>query len=495
LTVKEVALGSALAVLLFAGYLGYNVLPLLFFGALLYVLWFTVTNRHAGGTQVALTPASRVFDVGFDDIGGQEMAKNELREALNFMLNREAIKRLGIRPLKGILLHGPPGTGKTLLAKAAASYTRAVFLAASGSEFIEVYAGVGAQRVRQLFKRAKEMARSQGTNHALIFIDELEILGGVRGKHSSHLEYDQTLNQLLVEMDGLTLDDDVQIMVLGATNRIDLLDPALLRPGRFDRVVNVELPDKEGRLRILQLHTRDKPLAEDVDLESLARDTFGFSGAHLENLTNEAAIMAMRDGLDRIHQRHLVEAIDKVMMGEKLDRRPTPEELRRIAVHEAGHALVSEVLRPGSVSSVTITSRGSALGYVRNNPGDDRYLETRELLEEEICVLVAGSAAERRVYGSGSSGAASDLRAAVDRARKLVSAGMSELGVVDEEVVPAGLLHRTITGIISEQEGRAEAILAQASVALDNLVEVLVENESLDGDKLRDILRSQGVVA
>ena len=229
--------------------------------------------------------------VTFDDIGDRTWPNGSL-EALEFVNNREKCLKLGIRPLKGILLVGPPGTGKTLLAKAAASYTDSAFVATSGSSFVEMYAGVGAQRIRKVFSMGRQAAREQGKGSAIIFIDEIEVIGGKRGRHSSHLEYDQTLNQLLVEMDGINATNDVRVLVVGATNRADLLDPALIRPGRFDRVVRVDLPNKEGRLHILRIHARNKPLEAEVDLGKIAGETFGFSGAHLESLMNEAAIHA-----------------------------------------------------------------------------------------------------------------------------------------------------------------------------------------------------------
>ena len=306
--------------------------------------------------------------MSFDDIGGQDSAINELKEALEFLLKPMEILHMGIRPIKGILLMGPPGTGKTLLARAAAGYAESVFLATSGSEFIEMYAGVGAKRVRQLFGEARKKARSEGKNSAVVFIDELEVLGAKRGSHASHMEYDQTLNQLLVEMDGLMPDSEPRILVIAATNRADMLDPALMRPGRFDRQVQVELPDKKGRVRILQIHTRNKPLAQDVDMDAVARATFGFSGAHLESLANEAAVLALREGKKEIQQRHFTEAVDKVILGEKLSRQPSTKEMERVAVHESGHALVSELLRAGSVSSLTVVPRGQALGYMRRTP-------------------------------------------------------------------------------------------------------------------------------
>ncbi|MCY0886014.1 MAG: AAA family ATPase, partial [Firmicutes bacterium] len=339
---KEILLGVVLAVLVFLGLEGLDVWPLLFFlGVGLFVYATGLAQRLTQGRPRRVVSGAGTPAVTFQDIGGQTTAKHELQEALEFLRKPEAIAHLGIRPLKGILLVGPPGTGKTLLAKAAAQYTDSAFLAASGSEFIEVYAGVGAQRVRQLFAEARSVARREGKGSAIIFIDELEVMAGRRGQHHSHLEYDQTLNQLLVEMDGMaTQEGDVRVLVMGATNRADLIDPALLRPGRFDRVVQVELPDREARLAILQLHTRNKPLADDVDLEAVARDTYGFSGAHLESVCNEAAILALREGSPRIRAAHLAGAVEKVMLGERIPRSLDQADIRRVAIHEGGHALV-----------------------------------------------------------------------------------------------------------------------------------------------------------
>jgi vesicle-fusing ATPase len=363
---KELLAGLVAGVLVFAALIGINVVPFVLFIGFVYVVAnrFWLGNMHSkAGTLLSTSTKERL--ISFDDIGGQAVAKQELLEALDFINQHEAIKRLGIRPLKGLLLSGPPGTGKTLLAKAAATYTDSTFLAASGSEFVEMYAGVGAQRVRQLFERARDAARKQSKTRAIVFLDEIEVLGGQRGKHSSHLEYDQTLNQLLVEMDGISNETDVQVLVIGATNRPDLLDSALLRPGRFDRMVRVDLPEKDARLQILQVHTRNKPLAPDVNLVQLAQETYGFSGAHLESLSNEAAILAMREGVAQIRQRHFQQSIEKVMLGEAQERRPSIAEQHRISLHEAGHAIVAEHVRPGSVANVTILSRGDTLGYVR----------------------------------------------------------------------------------------------------------------------------------
>ncbi len=485
---KWVLGGVALGVMIFLLTLGIDLLPV----ALLLGLVVLLLNMPAvmGMTRHFAQPvrASAGGMISFQDIGGQASAKQELVEALDFLQDPEAVQELGIRPLKGILLTGPPGTGKTLLARAAAQYTGSAFLAAAGSEFIEMYAGVGAQRVRDLFNRARQLAREQTRQAAIIFIDEIEVLGGKRGQNQGHLEYDQTINQLLVEMDGLrSAKDDVQILVMAATNRADLLDEALMRPGRFDRIVRVELPDRAARREILALHTRQKPLADDVDLDRIARETFGFSGAHLESLTNEAAIIAMRKGLRQIHQEHFIEAVDKVMLGEKLDRRPTREELERVALHESGHALVAEVLRPGSVASITITSRGGALGYVRQAPQDDRYLHTSQEIEDDISVALAGMLAEELTLGGRSTGALQDFEQAFDRGRLLIFSGMSQLGVVSEETLPESELHLALTQVVHEVETKVRELLLAHVEDLRVAAARLCESERLGGAELRRI--------
>ncbi|HHY47343.1 MAG TPA: AAA family ATPase [Firmicutes bacterium] len=488
---RELAIGFGAAFLSFLGWRGFNVVPVVLLIGVLALLFhlqlggaigkrFRVVN--AGGDGLAAT------SITFDDVGGQEVAKRELLEALEFVKDIDRVKHLGIRPLKGILLTGPPGTGKTLLAKAAASYIDSVFISASGSEFIEMYAGVGAQRVRQLFSKARSMAAAHHKTNAVVFIDEIEVLGGKRGQHSSHLEYDQTLNQLLVEMDGLKIDDDVRVLVIGATNRVDLLDPALLRPGRFDRVVKVDLPDREGRLSILSIHTRGKPLASDVDLNEIARETFGFSGAHLESLANEAAILAMRQGKREIGHQEFKEALEKVMLGEKLDRRPGEAELKRIAYHEIGHAMASEITHPGSVKAVTITPRGNALGYMRQSPGDDKYIYTKGELEDQIMVALAGAVNEELAFGDRSTGARGDYDQAISIAREMVSAGMSSIGIVSPKDIPQKVFHEAIKEIISGQETRARQVLSCLCPVADRLSRMLLEQEKLSGDQLRAIL-------
>ncbi len=485
---REVSIGIALAVVFFMLINNYDVVPLLFLAVSGIVLYYFARSKGLLGIRTFDNWGGPRQAVSFDDIGGQDSAIRELREALDFIKSHQEIKNLGIRPLKGILLTGPPGTGKTLLAKAAASYTDAIFISASGSEFIEMYAGVGAQRVRKLFQTARETAVRQNKSYALVFIDEIEILGGKRGKTTSHLEYDQTLNQLLVEMDGLKVDDKVRVLIVAATNRADMLDPALLRPGRFDRVVKVGLPDKEGRLEILKLHTKNKPLAGDVRLDLIAKETFGFSGAHLESLANEAAILAMREGCREIFHHHFTEAIDKVMMGSKLDKRPSDAEMERIAVHETGHALLSEILRPGSVSTLTITPRGDALGYMRQVPDDDTYLYTKEYLENQIAVMLAGAVAEDVILGSRSTGAFGDFEQAVQAAEAMLRSGMSELGIVSVEDLPQDLKHRTISGIIRIQEERVKDYIKSSEHVFFRVVSVLLEKEKISGEQFRSLI-------
>ena len=487
---KELILGVGLGCVLFSLLSGLNLLPFLLAGILLYVFYelgglkIILRRLGEGKSETSLAP------VTFQQIGGQESAKKELREALDFIKAGEKTTALGIRPLKGILLTGPPGTGKTLLAKAAANYTEAVFLAVAGSEFIEMYAGIGAQRVRNLFKQARELAGKERKHTAVIFIDEIDVLGSKRGQYQGHLEYDQTLNQLLAEMDGIKNSEDSRILIIAATNRQDILDPALLRPGRFDRVVKVDLPDQEGRLQILEMHTRNKPLAKDVDLTEIAKATFGFSGAHLENLTNEAAILALRENNSVIRQRHLVEAIDKVSLGEKLDRRLQKDQLWRIAVHEVGHAIVSEVVKPGSVATLTIVSRGQALGYTRQVPEDDYYLYTETYLRDQLKILLAGLTAEELLLGVGSTGAQGDLDQAVGIAKRMVQAGMSSLGLVSAGDLASAQLQKAISDILNEEKKKVNRILTEQKSDVLALSQKLMAKERLDGKELRAALNT-----
>jgi cell division protease FtsH len=486
----DIAIGIGVGLFFYLWVAGYNVMPLGLLAFSAFLLWKLVIQRQvvktAGkGVQILST------SIDFEDIGGQNAAKKELQEALDFLLYSEKMKELGIRPLKGILLSGPPGTGKTLLAKAAARYTNSSYLAISGSEFVEMYAGVGAERVRNLFRRAKELSKKEKKNCAIIFIDEMDILGAKRGSNVSHHEYDQTLNQLLVEMDGLGTDEGPQILVIAATNRADALDPALLRPGRFDRQVKVDLPDKEGRLAILRIHTKNKPLAEDVDLEKIAQETFTFSGAHLESVTNEAAVFALRDNANVISMSHFREAVEKVLLGEKLDRKPSEEELNRVAVHESGHALLAEHVRPHSVSQISIRSRGNALGYVRHYPKDDLYLYTQVMIEEQIMVALAGAVAEEVILGARSTGAAGDYKQALHMVEKILASGMSSLGVVDVSKLGADQRQTVTRDILNQLEERTREVILHSKPILNELTQILQVEEVLSGEKLRLLIDSQ----
>ena len=485
--VKEIGIGLGISIMIILFMQGINIFPVIFIGFLSFFMWQVLKQKGIKGAMKS--NSKNIAKVDFSNIGGQDSAKKELIEALDFLIKVNDIKKMGIRPIKGILLNGPPGTGKTLLARAAASYTNSVFKPTSGSEFIEMYAGLGAKRVRELFKNARDTAKKENKNSAIVFIDEIDILGGKRGKVTSHLEYDQTLNQLLVEMDGLSVDDNIQVLVMATTNRIDILDSALLRPGRFDRIVQVDLPAKKGRLNILKIHTANKPLADNVDLNKIAIDTFRFSGAHLENLTNEAAIIAMRNDESKIKQTHFMEAIDKVIMGEKLERRPNNKELKRIAIHETGHALVSEAMNPGSVSTITITSRGKALGYVRHHQEEDQYLETEESIREKICVYIAGAIAEGSLLNSRSTGATNDFQNAIKLVEKMVISGMTELGVVSKDNVPGEILHKEMSKILKKYEESVKKIINKNKEIIIKIADKLIEQERFSGEELANMLK------
>ncbi|NLO75744.1 MAG: AAA family ATPase [Clostridia bacterium] len=484
----EIGMGLLFGSLSYLIYIGYDITPFIILAFLLYLLY--VISRKKG--LINITTAQKTVEnikFSFDDIGGLETPKQELKEALEFLIKSNVVNKMGIRPIKGILLTGPPGTGKTLLAKAAAGYSDAVFIATSGSEFIEMYAGVGAQRIRNLFQKARETARNSKKHRAIIFIDEIEVLGGKRGNNTSHLEYDQTLNQLLVEMDGMNTQTDVQVLLIAATNRPDLLDSAILRPGRFDRQVKVDLPDKDSRLSILQLHCQNKPLDKEVNLEEIASSTYGFSGAHLENVANEAAILALREKSRLIKQVHLREAVDKVILGEKLsDRAKNAQTLHRVSIHEAGHALMSEILTPGSVDQITVTSRGNALGYVRHTPKEEQTLYTKSDLEREIMILLAGALSEELFLLERSTGAANDFQKAMELTQRIVSCGLSRLGVISLELLPEQEFYQVCQEIIKELEAKTREILQGKNVLISKVVDVLKKKEKISGIEFREIL-------
>lgn len=482
--------GMTVAVVVFLAFLGFNVLPLVGLGLVGIAIFIAIHTRGASlglGKGKRLASQDNVPLTSFDDVGGHKRTKDELTEALDFLMRGNQIKKYGIRPLKGLLLSGPPGTGKTLMAKAAAHYTDSIFVSTSGSEFIEKYVGVGAGRIRDLFHEARQQAKKQQKNSAIIFIDEIDVIGGKR-EGNQHREYDQTLNQLLTEMDGMHTSPDVQILVIAATNRPDLLDQALTRPGRFDRHIVVDLPDKSARQHILNLHLANKPVAPEVDIEQIARETFGFSGAQLESVANEAAIYALREDSHVIEQKHLASAIDKVMMGEKTDRKATKEEQERVAVHELGHAIISELVRPGSVSQVTLSPRGKALGYVRQNPTDDQYLYTKEDIEAQIMVALAGAVAEELMYGNRSTGSRNDFEQANRQAALLIESGLSDLGIINTELINKEKMQEEATRILEQLLQKTKKMLKEYKQVYADSLAILLAEETISGDQFRDMI-------
>jgi cell division protease FtsH len=444
--------------------------------------------------------------VTFADVAGVEEAKQELREVVDFLKNPQKYRRLGAKIPRGILLVGPPGTGKTLLARAVAGEANVPFFSISGSEFVEMFVGVGAARVRDLFTQAKKLSPS------IVFIDELDAVGRHRGAGlgGGHDEREQTLNQLLVEMDGF--DENTNVIVLAATNRPDILDPALLRPGRFDRRVIVDRPDFEGRKKILEVHLRGKPIGKDVNIDIIAKSTPGFVGADLANLVNEAAILAARKNKNEINMEEFEEAIEKVIAGpEKKNRIIRPQEKELVAFHELGHALVAKLIPEATpVHKVTIIPRGLALGYTLQLPEEDRYLLSKKELEAEIAVLLGGRAAEELIFGQPTSGAADDLRRATELARKMVCEyGMSEklrnltLGENHSEIFlgkdlmqiknysedTAKIIDEEIKNIVDKAYNRALTLLKDHEDILKELSKVLIEKETLDGSEIDKFLQ------
>ncbi|TVY11659.1 AAA family ATPase [Paenibacillus cremeus] len=487
---KEILIGAVPVVIAFLFFVGVNIIPIVFMSVILGVFFFMTRARNGVsiGSDRSKSRAKAPSYLTFDDIGGQDRAKRELQEALDFLIRYEDIKRLGIRPLKGILLTGPPGTGKTLMAKAAAHYTNSVFMAASGSEFVEMYVGVGASRIRDLFKEARNRAIKENKESAIVFIDEIDVIGGKRDG-GQHREYDQTLNQLLTEMDGIHTSESPRVLIIAATNRKEMLDPALLRPGRFDRHIEVDLPDKKGRMHILNIHAKNKPLAESVNLDSIAQETFHFSGAQLESVMNEAAIYAMREELETIEQRHLSLAVDKVMLGEKTDRESTKGERERVALHELGHAISAELVRPGSVSQVSLSPRGQALGFVRHNPQQDQYLYTKEQIEHQIMIALGGSVAEEMFYGGRSTGSRNDFEQALNMVRTMMDAGLTGLGIIDRNMVTKEELMKENTQILEDLTEKTRVMLEQYRTVFEQSLAILIAEEVLSGEQFRDLLK------
>jgi len=472
-----------------------NWLPLLF-GVLLilmvYILWRTLQVMPKVTAAKTISPKSTV---SWDDVAGLDEAKEELAEVIDFLRDPERFGRLGARVPKGLLLYGPPGTGKTLLAKAIAHEAGAKFFAQSASAFVEMFAGLGAARIRKLFEEARKNAP------AIIFIDELDAVGAQRTGHGFSREQDQTLNQLLVELDGF--ESREQIVVMGASNRLQDLDSALLRPGRFDRQVLVAAPDLKGRAEILVVHTRGKPLGDDVDLKAIARQTAGLTGAELENIANEAAIFAGRAGQTQLRQVDFDDAMERVVAGLQQRRVVTEKERRILAYHEAGHAVMSHLtgdLLP--VHKVTIVSRGQALGYTLNMPSEERYLHTTEEFEDLLMVYLAGRAAEQIVFGRITNGAANDLEKATELARAMVfDYGMS--GASASRTMRAdnyGLSEETKAmrdheqaRLTDEAFAEAQRLLQKHRAPLDRIAQALLEKETLDKDELAALL--EGVEA
>lgn len=487
---KEVVIGFTISCIVFLGLIGTNVLPYIGMITLVGFVAFAAKYRGGsltvGGGQSNRTVQAKPSYMTFEQIGGQDRAKQELIEALDFLVKHEEIEKFGIRPLKGILLTGPPGTGKTLMAKAAAHYSNAVFASASGSEFVEMYVGVGAGRIRDLFKQARAQAVKEKRDNAIIFIDEIDVIGG-RREGGQQKEYDQTLNQLLTEMDGIYSNALPRILIIAATNRKEMLDSALLRPGRFDRHIRVDLPDKKGRLHILQLHASNKPLDHEVRLEQIAEQAFGFSGAQLESVMNEAAIYAMREAKTTIDQSDLASAIDKVMMGEKTDREATNDERRRVAIHELGHAIMAEVVRPGSVAQVTVSPRGQALGYVRHHPTQDQYLHTKEFLEHQIMIALGGAAAEEIFYGGRSTGSSNDFEQSLHIVETMMNAGLTNLGIIHVQMVTQEQRMKENERIMTELFERTRTILNDHKMVVEQTLDFLITEEVVSGDQFRRI--------
>ncbi len=486
-----------------------NFLPLLFVAGILYLLF---SQTQGGGNRVMQFGKSRARmhteerrRVTFDDVAGVEEEKQELAEIVDFLRYPKKYLELGARIPKGVLLFGEPGTGKTLLARAVAGEAGVPFFSDSGSDFVEMFVGVGASRVRDLFDQAKK------NSPCIVFIDEIDAVGRMRGAGygGGHDEREQTLNQLLVEMDGFGINEG--IIVIAATNRPDVLDPALLRPGRFDRQVVVHRPDVKGRIAILEVHTRGKPLDQDVSLETIAKRTPGFTGADLANLANEAALLAARKRAKRIHMEHFEEAAERVMGGpEKKSRVISDKEKRAVAFHESGHTLVGMLVTHGDpIHKVSIIPRGMAMGYTLPLPEEDRYLLTRDQILDQMAMALGGRAAEELVFGEISTGASDDLEKVSKLVRRMITEyGMSdELGPMTygtrhdqvflgrdlmrdrdygEEVAAA--IDREARRIVMQQFERAKRILEKHREVLNRIAQTLIEKETLEAEELLNLV-------
>jgi cell division protease FtsH len=469
-------------------------LPILTLGLIGVAAWRIYASMSGRGT-FELENHNGKQNVGFEDVAGVDEARAELTETIEFLRNPERFSRLGGRVPRGILLYGPPGTGKTLLARAAAKEAGVAFLAASGSSFQEKFAGLGAARVRHLFAKGRKLSP------CIIFIDEIDALGRQRGRggDSASADQDQTLNQLLVEMDGF--DQSTAVVVIASTNRPDILDKALTRPGRFDREIAVNLADVTGRESILKVHARNLKLEEGLDLQWIARGTPGFSGAELANLMNEAAIAATRDDAEAVARKHVEIARDRILMGaERQGFMMDEDERYATAVHEAGHVAVGLAVENGDpIHKVSILPRGRALGVTQSLPERDRFMKKREYLEDQIALLLGGRAAEQVLLSTMTAGASNDIERAVEIARAMVSEfGMSRLGPIHlgqpDSPHSQSLLDKVeeaTNELINAQLERACAIVDAERESIGRLVEMLMERDTLDAEEIQSCFRRE----
>ena len=486
-------------------------LPWLFLAGFMFFMFSQVRSNGNQVMQFGKSKAKEVDEqlpkVTFKDVAGAEEAKEELEEIKEFLKSPEKFNKLGAKIPKGVLLVGPPGTGKTLLARAVAGESEVPFYSISGSDFVEMFVGVGASRVRDLFKKAKESAPS------IIFIDEIDAVGRMRGAGlgGGHDEREQTLNQLLVEMDGF--ESNQGVILMAATNRPDVLDPALLRPGRFDRQVIVDRPDLKGRTQILEVHAKDKPLAKNVNLKTVAKQTPGFTGADLANLLNEAALLAARKDNKRVSIKDIENSIDRVLAGpEKKSQLMSDKEKLIIAYHETGHALVGWALpNADPIHKVTIIPRGRALGYTQALPEDEKYLTSKAELKDKLAMLMGGRVAEEIIFADPTTGASNDIEKATEIARRMVMEfGMSDklgpmlFGKGSNEVFlgrdygrqqdysdqVASSIDDEVKNLLSDAHIIAGKILKKFKKQMETMVKVLIEKETIDKDEIAKIFSS-----
>ena len=488
----------------------FSVLPLLVLG---FLFWNMFRQAKTGTTQIfdftrakarMLGPGGQLKEkISFNDVGGLREAKEELKEVVDFLKNPKKYLQLGAKIPRGVLLVGAPGTGKTLLAKAVASMANVAFFSISGSEFVELFVGVGSARIRSLFDQARKNGR------AIIFIDEIDSIGKIRGVGvtGGHEEREQTLNQLLAEMDGIGREEN--LIVMGATNKPEQLDPALLRPGRFDRRVVLDLPDINERVEILQIHCRGKPLAQNVNLKEVSERTPGFSGADLANVVNEAAILAARRNKNQIFQEEFLESIEKVLLGpERKSHILSKKEKEIAAFHEAGHALVSSFLPEAEpVRKVSIIARGMAAGYTLKSPKEERRIKTKSEFLAEMATLLGGYCAEKIKFAEISTGAGNDLERATELARRLVmDYGMSSLGPItfgkkeeliflgQEEVYRnysenvAAKIDKEIEKFVKGAEKTANEILKKKKILLEKIAKRLMEKETIEKEEFEELI-------